>query len=162
MFSKVAVITPYEGVPTLIFRCANQRGNQILEADITISLAHQVTTLEGLTMRRMEDMKPLRSRSPLLSLTWMIMHRIDETSPLFGATPDSLALERGEVVVMLSGIDDVSAQRIHARHSYVASDIVWNRQLADIIYVDEEGGRVVNYDQFHELKPAPTDPSLPG
>src|ERR1700739_386616 len=29
IFSAVAVITPFDGVPTLMFRAANQRGNQI-------------------------------------------------------------------------------------------------------------------------------------
>ena len=35
VFSRVAVIAPFDGVPTLMFRAANQRGNQILDASIT-------------------------------------------------------------------------------------------------------------------------------
>ena len=35
VFSRVAVIAPFDGVPTLMFRTANQRGNQILDASIT-------------------------------------------------------------------------------------------------------------------------------
>ena len=32
IFSEVAIITPFNGMPTLMFRAANQRGNQILDA----------------------------------------------------------------------------------------------------------------------------------
>jgi inward rectifier potassium channel len=32
MFSDIAVVSPYDGVPTLMFRAANRRRNQILEA----------------------------------------------------------------------------------------------------------------------------------
>lgn len=42
-------------------------------------------------MRRFEDFPLLRARTPMFSLTWMIMHRIDEKSPHHGATPASLA-----------------------------------------------------------------------
>src|ERR1700760_265805 len=34
VFSKVAVVTPFEGVPTMMFRAANQRGNSILDARV--------------------------------------------------------------------------------------------------------------------------------
>ena len=44
VFSKVAVITPFDGVPTLMFRAANQRGNQILDAAITLTVARNQTT----------------------------------------------------------------------------------------------------------------------
>ena len=52
VFSKVAIIAPFDGVPTLIFRAANQRGNQIIDAEIRLSLAYQQMTREGISMRR--------------------------------------------------------------------------------------------------------------
>ncbi|ERN39765.1 Inward rectifier potassium channel, partial [Rubidibacter lacunae KORDI 51-2] len=39
LFSSTAVVAPYDGVSTLMFRTANQRGNQILEAEIRLYLA---------------------------------------------------------------------------------------------------------------------------
>ena len=78
LFSKVAVIAPFDGVPTLMFRAANQRGNQIFDASVSVSLARQATTLEGVTMRRFEELKVQRSRSLLFALSWTVMHAIDE------------------------------------------------------------------------------------
>lgn len=52
MFSRVAVIHPREGVPTLMFRAANQRRNQILEAQIRMTLIRSETTAEGEYFRR--------------------------------------------------------------------------------------------------------------
>ena len=49
VFSKVAIIAPFDGVPTLMFRAANQRGNQILDAAIKVTLAHQATTARVLS-----------------------------------------------------------------------------------------------------------------
>ena len=157
MFSKVAVITNYEGVPTLMFRAANQRGNQILEAEVTVSLAKQVTTIEGHSMRQFQELKVARSRSPLFVLSWLIMHRLDETSPLHGCTGTSLNASGSEIIVALSGLDDTFAQRIHARHSYLPGEIVWGKQFEDMLSFDEDGRRVVDYNRFHDVR----DPAGP-
>ena len=61
VFSKVAVVTPFDGVPTLMFRAANQRGNSILDAAVTVSLARQYTTSEGVKMRRFQELKLVRA-----------------------------------------------------------------------------------------------------
>ena len=90
IFSNVAVVVPFNGVPTLMFRAANQRGNLILDATATVSIARQVTTAEGISMRRFEELKLVRSRTPLFGLSWTVMHPIDESSPLNGLTPEAL------------------------------------------------------------------------
>jgi inward rectifier potassium channel len=124
LFSKVAVIAPFDGVPTLMFRAANQRGNQIFDASVSVSLARQATTLEGVTMRRFEELKVQRSRSPLFALSWTIMHVIDEKSPLYGATIDQLYDMQFEILILLSGTDDTLADVIYARHSYTPDEIL--------------------------------------
>jgi len=151
MFSNVAVVTPYEGVPTLIFRCANQRANQILEAEVTVSIARQVVTQEGHRVRKLEEIRVTRSRSPMFALTWMVMHPITPDSPLYGATAQSLVENWTEIIVVLAGIDDTFAQRIHARHSYIPSEIIWGRRFADVLTVSEDGQRIVDYSRFHDL-----------
>ncbi|HSZ74558.1 MAG TPA: ion channel [Rhizomicrobium sp.] len=153
LFSNVAVIAPFDGVPTLMFRAANQRGNQIMEAEITVSMAHQVTTREGHAMRRFEEMRLIRGRSPLFALSWTIMHRIDETSPLSGATLDSLYDQQVEIVIVLSGTDDTLSEKIYARHSYTPDEIRWGHRFVDILSVAPNGRRVVDLRRFHDTNP---------
>jgi inward rectifier potassium channel len=155
MFSRVAVITPFDGLPALMFRAANQRGNQILEAQASISLFAEAITSEGHRMRRFQDLDLMRSRQPMFTLTWTLIHRIDEASPLHGHTQDSLEAIGAEIVVALNGVDDVFAQRIYARHSYLPDEILWDRQFADVLTTDGDGRRVVNYHNFHDVKPLP-------
>ena len=149
MFSNRAVITDFDGRRMLIFRCANERANQILEAEITVSAARQAVTQEGYTVRRMHDLQVVRSRSSLFALTWMVMHPIDESSPLYGADRARLTADKVEVIVVLAGIDETFAQRIHARHSYMPGEIVWDRQFADILSIGDNGQRVIDYHRFH-------------
>jgi inward rectifier potassium channel len=151
MFSRHAVVTPVNGVPTLMFRAANERQNQVLEAEVTVTLARSLSTAEGVTFRAFQALTLMRSRSPFFALSWSVMHRVDETSPLFGQTLETLLADKAEIVVVLSGVDETLAQRIHARHSYLPHEIVWNRRFADIIQMGDDGRAVVEFGRFHDL-----------
>jgi inward rectifier potassium channel len=153
LFSKVAVIAPFDGVPTLMFRAANQRGNQIFDASVSVSLARQATTLEGVTMRRFEELKVQRSRSPLFALSWTIMHCIDEKSPLYGITLDQLYDMQFELLILLSGTDDTLADVIYARHSYTPDEIRMDHRFVDVISVTPNGRRLVDLNHFHDTEP---------
>jgi inward rectifier potassium channel len=153
LFSKVAVIAPFDGVPTLMFRAANQRGNQIFDASATVSLARQATTLEGVTMRRFEELKVERSRSLLFALSWTIMHKIDEKSPLYGATMDQLYDMQFEILILLSGTDDTLADVIYARHSYTPDEILMGHRFVDVLSIAPNGRRVVDLNRFHDTEP---------
>jgi inward rectifier potassium channel len=152
LFSDVATVTMFNGVPTLMFRAANKRGNQVLEAEVMVNVARQIVTVEGHVMRAFFDLPVTRSRSPLFLLSWTIMHPLDENSPLHGETAESLREAGAEIIVVLSGLDESFAQRIHARHAYSADQILWDRQFVDILSVLPSGQRAIDYRKFHEVR----------
>lgn len=153
IFSNVAVIVPFDGVPTLMFRAANQRANQILDATATVSLARQVTTAEGIIMRRFQELKLVRGRTPLFSLSWTMMHAIDETSPLFGLSPDTLYDMQMEIIILLSGTDETLSQMIYARQVYSPDDILFDRRFVDVLHRGETGRTEVDLHRFHDTEP---------
>lgn len=152
VLSQNAVILPYNGVPTLMFRAANKRGNQILEARLWVTLLRDETTVEGHTMRRIYDMKLTRSHSPFFVLTWTAMHPIDEESPLYGETPESLANSDAEIMIALTGIDETVAQTVHTRYTYAVRNILWNFKFTDVISTLPTGQRVIDYANFHDVE----------
>lgn len=162
IFSKVAVITPYNGVPTLSFRLANERRNQILEAQVSVTLVRDERTPEGEWMRRFYDLQLARQRSPIFAMTFTVMHPIDPASPLWNATAASLAAEAAEIVVTVTGIDETLSQAVHARTSYLAQEVVWGRRFADVFTQTEDGRLAIDYRRFHDTESdqlPPTNPS---
>lgn len=153
VFSRVAVIAPYDGVPTLMFRTANQRRNQILEAELRVRLGRDEVNQEGNFMRRLYDLNLSRSQNPSFTLSWTVMHPIDEYSPLYGATPESLAEAETTIIITLSGLDETVFQTIYARHTFGTDDILWNMCFVDIIHRTKEGERYVDYTRFHDVTP---------
>src|ERR1700690_591622 len=119
LFSNRAVIAQRDGVPHLMFRMANWRHNEIVQAQLSAVLMVSETTAEGDFMRRLIDLPLERDRTPLFTLTWTAMHRIDEQSPFFG--PDAIERLRdrhAEIFLSLHGIDERLAQSIHQGFSY--------------------------------------------
>jgi inward rectifier potassium channel len=154
VFSRTAVITPFDGVPTLMFRTANQRGNQVLDASMRVTLAYQHTTREGLTIRRFTELKLVRDRTSLFALSWTLMHHIDEASPLYGLTLEAMYERQMEIIAMLSGTDDTMAEQIYARHAYQPDDILWNKHFVDVLSMTPSGRRVVDLTRFHDTEDA--------
>jgi inward rectifier potassium channel len=150
MFSRIATITMFDGKPSFMFRVANQRGNQVLEAACTLTLARQITTREGYTMRRFEELPLVRARTPLFALSWTIMHTIDENSPLYGATQDMMFEQQMEIIAVVSGTDETYSDTIYARDSYTPDEIVWNKRFVDILSV-RRGRRHVDLNHFHDV-----------
>jgi len=152
LFSNVAVIDTYDGVPHLMFRLANERNNRIVDANLHVALLRKENTSEGHQMRRFHDLTLVRSRIPLLQLTWTVMHRIDETSPLYKANPQHLREVDAEIIVSLTGLDETISQLIHARHSFVAEEIICNASFVDILKRGEGRQIEVDYSLFHNVK----------
>jgi len=149
LFSKVAVISPFNGVPTLMFRTANKRKNYILEAQLWVTLVRDEYSAEGDFMRRFHDIQLVRSHTPVYSLSWTAMHQILPGGLLDGDTAETLKRDRAEIIVTLTGLDETLAQTIHARHTFTADDIHWDHRFADILLTNVDGRRVIDFNQFH-------------
>ena len=91
LFSRHAVVGPRDGVRSLLVRMANARRSAIAEAHVRVALARDEVTVEGEEVRRFYELGLVRDWTPLFALTWTVVHPIDETSPLWGETPESLA-----------------------------------------------------------------------
>ncbi|MCS6960659.1 MAG: ion channel [Pseudanabaenaceae cyanobacterium SKYGB_i_bin29] len=149
LFSKVAVITKFNGVPTLMFRMANQRSNQILEAQVRVTCVRHEVSAEGFRMRRFYDLALIRSETPVFFLTWLVMHPINEASPLHNKAID----EDTVLVVTLIGIDDTFSQTIYARHDYRMHDIRLQHHFMDVITETQSDEVIIDYSYFHKTMP---------
>ena len=151
LFSHSAVIAPFKGTQTLMFRAANERRNQILEAQMRVYLTMDEYS-DGRMMRRFYELDLLRDRNPSFFLTWTALHPIDQNSPLYGLSHADLIRTSAALLVSLSDIDQTVAQAIHTRHTYYAADLMWNRQFKDIIHELENGDRYIEFEHFHEVE----------
>jgi inward rectifier potassium channel len=160
-FSRQVAVTPMDGVPHLVIRVGNERRrNNIVDAIFRLSVMRTTRTAEGTTIYRTTDLPLVRERAPALARSWMVLHRIDPGTPLWGETPESLAASDAELTLSVSGIDDTSLQSIHARHTWLAPMVVFGARLADVMSETPEG-LLLDLRRFHDLEPTPPAPGFP-
>ncbi|NRR31512.1 ATP-sensitive inward rectifier potassium channel 10 [Oxalobacteraceae bacterium] len=164
LFSDFAVITPFNGVPTLMLRAGNERSNLIIEASVRASLVRRETTLEGQLFTRFYDLTLERDQTGVFALSWTIMHPIDQASPLWGKTQQDLHDDGVTLSVAISGMDDTLNDFVHARQSYAAEHIFFAHHFADILSDKVEGDvRILDFGKFHDIIPDGSDATgVPG
>jgi inward rectifier potassium channel len=152
IFTEKAVLTPRNGVPHLMFRMGNARRNMVLEAQLRVILLVEDISEEGHVLRTPMELPLVRDRTPMFSLSWTAMHKIDEKSPFFGEDAlEKLKKKKAEIYLSLMGFDETFAQNIHARFHYDLSDIVKGGRFEDVLTIGDDGVRVIDYRKFHGI-----------
>jgi inward rectifier potassium channel len=152
-FSKNVVIAPLNGKPTLMLRVGNQRQQSMVEAEFRIMLNRDESLLEGGDFRYFYNLKLQFERIAVFPAALTLRHVIDEKSPLYGATPESL--EKGRVILMASvvGIDPVISAAVQTQQDYSWRDIRFDERFVEI-YTDHGGGKLtVDYGRLHDTEP---------
>lgn len=150
LFSKPMVIKQHEGKPTLMFRVGNARGNEVIEATIHVVIILESVTAEGESMRRIYDLPLVRDNTPLFTLSWTIMHIIDENSPLHGMSAEEMEARIVTFTVTMTAFDATYAQQTHARWLYHPADVRIGHRFVDILTTDATGAMTLDYRVFHD------------
>ncbi|XP_052407122.1 ATP-sensitive inward rectifier potassium channel 12-like [Carassius gibelio] len=153
LFSHNAVIALRDGKLCLMWRVGNLRRSHIVEAHVRAQLIRPYVTAEGefiplenmdLNVGYDEGTDRLFLVSPLV-----IVHEIDEDSPLWGMSRADLESDDFEIVVILEGMVEATAMTTQARSSYLSREILWGHRFEPVIF--EDGDRYqVDYAHFHK------------
>ncbi len=130
-FSSRALIAPYMGGTGFMFRIANGRRNEIVGIEATVILARFVTT-KGVRARTFTELPLERKRVIFFSLSWTVVHPIDESSPMWGLTAQEMLDSEAEFLILLSGTDETFFQTVSARGSYTAAELLWGHKFTNI------------------------------
>jgi inward rectifier potassium channel len=152
LFSDSIVIAPLNGKPTLMVRIGNENHHSMVEAKFRIMFSRDEPLLEGGDFRYFYILKLQFDRLTVFPAALTLRHTIDETSPLFGATPESLESSRVLFIVSVVGIDPVIAAAVQTQKDYSWRDVRFGERFVEI-YTEHGGGRLtVDYGRLHDTE----------
>lgn len=154
VYSRNAVIAPYRDMTAFMFRCANERSNQLIEVTVQI-IYTRIVLRNGARVREFTTL-PLEFRKvTFFALSWTVVHPIDDTSPLRGCSAQDLLDNEAEFLVLLSGVDETFSQQVHSRTSYRGDEIVWNARFRPIFVESAvEGVTGMDLSRLDDIEPA--------
>lgn len=135
LFSRRAVIAPYQNMTALEFRVANARSNELIEVSTKVMVS-RFEQVDGVRTRRYYPLSLERDGVVFLPLTWTVVHPIDEQSPLHGETPDSLRNSRAEILVLLKAFDETFSSIVQTRTSFTFEEVIWGARFANAFMAD--------------------------
>ena len=153
MFSKQILIHKRNNKRILMFRVANARGSDILDAHISVSVLKDEISKEGDHIRRFHRLKLVSDRSPLFKMSWNVMHEIDENSPLHGVDWTQPSKVITSFIITINAHDQNYARSIYDRHIYYPQDIVLDAHFDDVIHRLNDGRWLLDLNRFNRLKP---------
>jgi inward rectifier potassium channel len=158
VFSKVMVLSPFNGQPALMWRVANLRDEAMAEAEFRIILLRNEPTREDESMRRFYPLKLQFDRLILFPAVVTIRHIIDEESPLHGRTLADLEREDTRLTTSVVCIDSVIPAAVQSHNAYTWRDIRENHRFAEVYRFIGENSVTVDYSLLHETEPIPKPP----
>ena len=158
-FTSLAVITPHDGKPTLMFRIGNRRSNVIVDAHLRAIASMTKTTTEGELFYKLYDVKLVRDHQSAMRRGWTVMHVIDETSPFYAMDEEAMKAAEVELEISLVGMDDVTMQTVHTLRIYTDKDIKFGCKFSETLKPLPNGDMIFDLTQFDVTVPdrAPRD-----
>mgnify|MGYP001013567040 CR=1 FL=1 len=141
LFSKTAVIAPYQDKTGFMMRLVNARNNQLIEVEARIMFSRLVEE-NGRIVRRFDMLELEREKVVFLPLAWTIVHPIDKNSPLFAMTKEDFEKSNAEFAILISAMDETYAQIVHTRTSYKPDEIKCDYKFSDIYNKVETGEKI--------------------
>lgn len=157
MFSHVAVVAPYEGKTALMIRLVSERSQAIADARARMMLLRENRTPEGHVMRRFIDLKLERDFSPIVALSWTLIHVIDDKSPLWGKSQEELEGEDSRLFVSVGGYDEAISAWIVDRKTYAADRLRYGHTFEDIMSDSPDGRIILDMTRFHDTREMPIE-----
>ena len=151
-FSKVAVIAPFDGVPTLMIRVANLRHQAMVEPEFRMVLLRNIVTAEGDDMRRFTPLKLQFDHLITFPAVLTVRHPIDEESPLFGMSSEDFRRLDVRIMASIVGVDTVIVAPVQSHSDYYYDQIKWDRRFVEIYSQSKEHQWTVDYGRIDETE----------
>jgi inward rectifier potassium channel len=122
-----------------MFRVVNGRhGSELTEVTATVTIS-RMETRDGRRVRRFFPLTLEREKVMFLPLQWVVVHPIDEKSPLWGMNEADAQAQEWEFLILMSGVDETFTQAVHARSSYRHDELVWEAKFSDMYQTQPNG-----------------------
>lgn len=122
IFSEHALIAPFKDGKALMIRTAPHKNTNLIDAEARITLGMSVVD-NGVAVNKFYTLPLQFEKIGSLTLSWTIVHPIDERSPLFGLSEEDIKATEGEIIVYIKAFDDLFSNTVAITTSYTFDEV---------------------------------------
>jgi len=151
VYSRHAIISPFNGITGFMFRVANKHKSQIIDCEVQVVFS-RIEKINDNSLRKFYNLKLEYPKIYFFASTWTVNHPINNESPLYGITEEEFNKSEAEFLILLKGFDDTFAQNVHSRFSYRHNEVIWNAKYKNIHVHNPEGKLTIELDKISDLE----------
>ncbi|MDQ2719572.1 MAG: Inward rectifier potassium channel Irk [Bacteroidota bacterium] len=122
-FSGNALLAPFRNGMAIMLRLAPFKNTTLTDAEAKLTLG--IAIEENNKMINKFYQLPLEYHSVnSLTLSWTIVHPINETSPFYNFTEEDFKNVKGEILVFVKAFDDMFSNTVVTRTSYTLKELI--------------------------------------
>lgn len=154
-FSKNLLVSPYRGFRGLMFRLVNERSSELIEVEIQLVYSY---IDQEMGRRRYVRLDLELDRINFLSLSWTVVHPLEESSPLYHLSAADLEEIDAEFLILIKGFDESFSQVVYQRHSYRFHEMLWGRKFVSMINFEGDESLKLELPMLDDVQEAPLPP----
>lgn len=136
-FSENAVLAPFNNGLAIMMRVAPFKNNNLLDAEAKLT-AGIILEENGLPKNKFYSLELEYEKVNSLTLSWTIVHPINENSPFYKFTREDFANTKGEMLLFFKAFDDMFSNTVAARTSYTLQELVIGAKFSPMYHRDTE------------------------
>ena len=141
-FGENAIIAPYKEITALMIRLSPYKNTPLTDAEAKLTLA--LINEENGKSSNLFFVLPLElSTINSFTLSWTLVHPIDEESPLYNFKAEDFANTKGELMVFIKAFDDMFSNTVIARTSYTFSEVNYGAKFRPMFYRNNDKNKTI-------------------
>jgi inward rectifier potassium channel len=151
LFSDNALIAPFLDGKALMMRLTPHKNTNLSEAEAKVTLG-MVVEQNGKLENKFFQLDLELNKVNSLTLSWTLVHPINENSPLFDFTTYDFETTNGEIIVFVKVFDDMYSTNVVKRTSYTFKEIVYGAKF-DLMFAksDDNQNTILNIDKLNSF-----------
>ncbi len=151
-FSKNALLAPFRNGKALMLRFAPYKNTILTDAQAKLSLG-LVIEENGKKVNKFYDLELEYDLINSLTLSWTIVHPINESSPFYNFTEQDYKDSKGEVIVYVKAFDDMFSNTVVSKTSYTFSEIIIGAKFLPMYFKSPHKNKtILNLDKLNSYE----------
>jgi len=117
-----------------MLRTAPHKITNLIDAEVRLTLGMNITE-NDIAVNKFYNLPLQMQKIGSLTLSWTLVHPIDEKSPLYGFTAEDFKSVEGEVMVYIKAFDDLFSNTVGISTSYTFDEIVYDAKF-ELMYTE--------------------------
>jgi inward rectifier potassium channel len=141
-FSENAIIAPFKEGIALMMRVSPYKNTTLVDAEAKVS-AGLFFDDNGKTKSQFFPLELEYEKVNALTLSWTIVHPINENSPFYRFSKEDFINAKGEIIVYLKAFDDMFSNIVISRTSYTFKELVIGAKFVMMYHRSDERSKTI-------------------